>query len=192
MMRTSYGSSHHPPDDEAEGRGHGGERRAEQPQRAIEDGPGLHAGGQRQRRTAEPIGERLLPDDDVTAAHRGARVLAGDLARQMEPERDSLATVPSRVSGVPARGAANPLLVDVLVSLPREARGRPGEGRRLTEPPDIVDVDPDVDEATVAATRRGDAGHLQVRAGVVLADDGAVDSRRGSGVERRAPERVQG
>src|ERR671931_919847 len=94
MMRTSYGPSHHPPDDERESRGHGGERRAEQPQRAVEYRPGLHQGLERQRPARDAIGKRLLPDDDVAAPYPVARVLGRDLARQMEAVRHELTAGP--------------------------------------------------------------------------------------------------
>src|SRR5207247_2133972 len=100
-----------------------------------------------------PGGKRLLPDQDVTAAHAAARILGCDPARQMKPERDHFAAVPPHTPDIAVRRGANLLAVHVLVSLPPEAVRRPGERRRSIEFADVVDVDANVDEAAVAPAR---------------------------------------
>jgi len=78
----------------------------------------------------QPIGQRLLPDQDVAAADVAPGVVVADLARQVQPERDDLAPVPSGGAGIPAGRFADVLTIDEEVAVVAEIVGRPGERRR--------------------------------------------------------------
>src|SRR6185436_17622059 len=65
------------------------------------------------------------------------------------------------------------------------------ERRRLSEPPDIVDIETHVNEAAIAAPREADLPHMSDGAVIETADLLAIDRRVGSEVERGAAQRVE-
>ena len=72
----------------------------------------VHLHVDRQRRALLTIGQRLFPDDDVAALDGSRRrVVESDLARQVQPESDQLASRPSHISDVPASPAVDGLTV---------------------------------------------------------------------------------
>src|SRR4029077_145572 len=68
---------------------------------------------------------------------------------------------------------------------------RPGERRRGAQLRDVVDLEPDVDEAAVAPPRLADADYTRRGTRKIRADGGGVEARRRARVERRPSQRVQ-
>src|SRR5262245_27187942 len=116
-MRCRFPALQNPPDEADEQNRDCDERDAEEPQRAIENRLRLHPRFERQRRTAKPVGQALLPDQNISPADLvGRRVVIIDLARQVQPKSDQLLTAPAHRTRTLSRRCAELLTIHELLA----------------------------------------------------------------------------
>ena len=112
----------------------------------------------------------------------------------MQPEGDELAAAPAGAragAAVAPRRRADRLLEDVAIAVLIELVRRPRERRDGIQPPDVVDIEPDVHEAAIVAARGSHPRDARRRRRVVGANRVAIDARRRPRVERSAVQRVE-
>ena len=123
------------------------------------------------RLALDPIGQWLLPHDDVAALDLARwRVVKRDAAGQMQPECGQLAAGPADLADLTGCRWPDLLLEAQHLALAIEDVARPGERRRFVEPANVRHRDPQVNVAAIVAPRAGRADHIGDRTLVDVAN----------------------